>query len=1124
MGNLSKYIALTAFALPLTSLAQTVIGFEDNKQFKSIGVYDSWAHSPFRTGELKGNVQIVDNDQLNAPDAESGVTPNATTKLLAFQRSRFASNRYGARIDLNNPIQLTPKKQFVHVMIYKEKAGRVMLIGLGKRPERAGQKETEQFCVLSNKTITPGKWQDAVFTINGAEGVEVNSLVVVPDCESTHNLQADFAAYIDEIEVSASAASRIVYGIYPINVSKTTQQTRTDRYTSSIALSSPSGGNQNIEVNQLTTKRLYTESFQKGFCVKAGETVSPSVNYTPGTWMHSYIYIDKGNDGRFDIEVADDGTLPETSDLVSYSYYDGKNSLGASANAGSAIQPPSFTVPSSLKPGFYRMRYKVDWDCTDAGGNDTPGNLIASNGGAIVDTRLNVHADSVTIYRATGANGGGLNGDILKADGSDFTTEEIPFGKPYAIKAEPAPGFVLSHVVLRHGYDLEGDSLVNETPQYEDVVIPAYLFKNGVYTIPGEYIDGSVRLIPYFSSRNSSYVTDDDYGTHFDKATTTVTRTDRRLTTLKFVAMKGGTTSVGLGTSGTNLVYRNMLHKEVSVEPGDEVKTTVTYRGKSMQAYLYIDFNQDGQFEVALNPDGTPTAASELVAFNYYNGRNSAGEEITKEVTDVAINTVPAFKISDLLPAGVYRARLKVDFNNVDPAGQWKAGGENNIDANGGNVVDFLLNVHNSTHTLTVNTTNGSIHGSGTAGLPAEVKPFTQLAVRAVPVADGYKAAGLVVRHGHNLNGPQYIRGNRQWSEYVRTSYSNYTIPKDSVDGDVVLTANFEPTASARYELVFSDEFNSADGTQPDETKWRRCSREHPTWKRFMSTTEEEHVLTGYIKDGKFVARCVPNPYKQADPVDMISGGIESSGKFAVRYGKIEARILTGGHTGNFPAFWMMPQDNSLGWPYAGEIDIWEQINSENVSYHTIHSRWANTTADGKLCQGQGGNPQKSGSVKNVTTGNYHTFTLEWTEKLLTWYVDGVRAFSYARSSNENDLSLGQWPFDKPFYLILNQSVGNGSWAANCDTNHEYETRFDWVRVYQTKDQIATGIAPVPEESLLKVSVAPGQVMVSAAKALHVSIYDLYGRCVSAEKVSGNKAYALKHGIYFVNDIKVLVP
>lgn len=1124
MRNLQKYIALTAFALPMAQQAQTVIGFEDESQFKSIGVYDSWAHSPFRTGALKGNVQIVDNDQLNAPDAETGVVPNGTAKLLAFQRSRFAGNLFGARIDLKEPIKLTPKKQFVHVMIHKEKAGRVMLIGLGKRPERVGQKETEQFTVLSSKTITPGKWQDAVFAINGAEGAEVNALVVVPDCESTHNLAADFAAYIDEIEVNSSGASRIVYGIYPINFPKNTKQSRSDRYTSSIGFSCASSGKQTIAVNQKTTQKLYTEVFSEGFCVKPGESVTPTVNYTPGTWMHSYVYLDKGNDGRFDVEIVDDGTLPEASDLVSYSYYEGKNSLGASANAGSAVQPPSFTIPADMKPGFYRLRYKVDWNSTDAGGNDTPGNLIAANGGVIVDTRLNVHNDMVTIYRATAANGGGLNGDILKADGTDFTTEEIPFGKPYTIKAQPAPGFVLSHVVLRHGYGLDGDSLLNDTPQYEDVIIPAYLFKDGAYTIPAEYVDGTVRLIPYFSSRTSSFVTDDDYGTHFDKATATVTRTDRRLTALKFIAKKGGTSTLGLGSSGDNFVYRDMTKKEVSVLPGDEVKTTITYRGKSMQAYLYIDFNQDGQFDAALDANGQPTPSSELIAYNYFNGRNSDGKEITADPADVAINTMPAFRIPEMLPTGNYRARLKVDFNNIDPAGQWAKGGENNIDDNGGNVVDFLLNVHNDSHKLDVNTVNGSVHGTAASGLPPRVKPFTALAVRAVPVAEGYKTKGMVIRHGHNLNGPQYIRGNRQWSEYTRTAISNYSIPKDSVNGDVEINVTYEPTSSATYELVFADEFNTADGTQPNDAYWTRCTRQSPTWKRFLSKNKQEHELTGYIEDGKFVARCVPNPFKATDNVDMISGGIQTYGKFSVRYGKIEARLLTNGHTGNFPAFWMMPQDNSAGWPYGGEIDIWEQINNENVSYHTIHSRWANGTSDGSLCQGQGNNPKKGGTKSNVTTGNYHTFTLEWNEKLLTWYVDGIKAFSYAKSSKQSDLDLGQWPFDKAFHIIINQSVGNGSWAANCDTGHVYETLFDWVRVYQTKDQMSTGIVTVPEESLLKVNVTKGQINVSASKPMMVSVYDLYGRCLSSEKVSGDKAYKMNHGIYFVNNTKVLVP
>ena len=45
-----------------------------------------------------------------------------------------------------------------------------------------------------------------------------------------------------------------------------------------------------------------------------------------------------------------------------------------------------------------------------------------------------------------------------------------------------------------------------------------------------------------------------------------------------------------------------------------------------------------------------------------------------------------------------------------------------------------------------------------------------------------------------------------------------------------------------------------------------------------------------------------------------------------------------------------------------------------------------------------------------------------------------------------------QWPFDKSdFYLILNQSVGDGSWAKPVDTTHTYQMEIDWIRVYQKR-------------------------------------------------------------------------
>lgn len=1111
------YLGLASLLAALPAQAQTSIGFESETGYKRIGVYDNWPQSPFRTGALAGNVQVLDN-HLNAPDETfNGKAPNATAKILGLQRSRFGSNTFGARIDLNEPFTLSPTTRYVHVLINKPREGRVMLIGLGKRTDRTGQSaETEQFWVLSSKKVTPDKWCDAVFPVKGAEGVEIHSLVVVPDCESPHDLTGDFAAYIDQIELDDSSAERIVYGDYPINYDADSKLDRTDRYTNTVTLNSPSGGAQTLTVGQKTSKLLYTQLLSKSLSAKAGETVKATAGFNTG-WMHTYIYVDTGQDGRFSNTLNDDGTPAAGSDLVAYSCYNKKNSKGETANPGTAIAPPAFTLPADLKEGFYRIRFKVDWNNIDPAGSTDSGNPIVGNGGAIIDTRLNVHGDEVTISRV-----GGLNGDLTDGNGNDLTTVKAPFGKPFTIMAKPAPDFELSHIRVRHGHRLDGDSLIHGTPQYVDEIYPAYTFKKGQLTLPAEVIDGDVILEPYFINPGvKPSPTGEDYPLNFP-ADLPAKRTDRQLASFTLKATKGGTTAVSIPQAQRTSVYADIRSRQVSVVPGDEIATTVNYTGSGMHAYLYVDLNQDGQFSGALNANGTPTISGELVSYTYYNGLNSLGQKIAD--SDTKLQSLPAFTIPAVLPEGVYRARLKIDLDNIDPAGQYAQGGtQNQIDDNGGAIVDFLINVHKEKHKLTVHTVNGSVTGTGTTGLPPTVTPFSALGIAPKPFARGFKAQNITIRHGHNLDGEQYVHGNRQWSEYKRAYAASITIPKDSVDGDVVITADFQPDGTQQYELVFSDEFDGANGSMPDAKKWTRCDRQHPTWKRFLSINDAEHKLTGYIEDGEFVARCLPNPFKETDNVDMISGGIQTSGKFSFQYGKIEARLMTNPHTGNFPAFWLMPQSPAEGWPYCGEIDIWEQIDSQDISHHTIHSKWANSKADGPECQGQSNNPAKT-KTNTTPVGNYHVFGLERTDKMMTWYVDGKKVFSYAKSTNQNALSLGQWPFDQYFYIILNQSVGNGSWAAPADISHTYETRFDWVRVYKKTDA-STGIAAVEDDDRsFDVMVSPSQIRIAAPTRVAVSITDVSGRRVFAQQVRGNVSVRVQKGIYVVNGEKLIVP
>ena len=108
--------------LAIASHAQTndvSVSFETN-DYKNIGVYDTWEHSPFRsqqgaTPQLAGNVNVVDNIDT-AYDEVLKTKPDSTLKVLGFQRSRFGSNTFGARIDLNKTFELTTTTKYVHVM------------------------------------------------------------------------------------------------------------------------------------------------------------------------------------------------------------------------------------------------------------------------------------------------------------------------------------------------------------------------------------------------------------------------------------------------------------------------------------------------------------------------------------------------------------------------------------------------------------------------------------------------------------------------------------------------------------------------------------------------------------------------------------------------------------------------------------------------------------------------------------------------------------------------------------------------------------------------------------------------------------------------------------------------
>ena len=510
--KLNRYISfIAAIAMPLAAMAQTITFDTQDAEYKSIGVYDTWEESPFRTGKMTGRTAVV-NNHLNQVDDLLGEAANATGKMLAVQRSRFGSNTFGVRIDLNEPFELTTTTKYVHALMHKPVAGRALLVGLGKRNDRESQpKDVEQFWELASIDLVADKWQDAVFAIKGAGNISIYSLVFVIDCESPHNLAEDFVAYIDEIVVDNSPVQRIVYTDYATNFEKNAQHSHGSRWIKEIAFNGSADGNQKVVLNTESNKQMYYDKTENVmFTAKAGENITPTLTMS-GNWMNGYVYLDRGNDGRFHARLNENLEIEEGSDVMAFSFYNGssdgelagKNSAGqtVSGNNRNTLNPPAFTIPADLANGIYRMRYKIDWNSIDPGGNTDANNTIGANGGAIVDVRLNIHGETTTISAHQ------RNCELLSAEtGEGLGGTIVPFGEEYKIKVVPSNGFAYRGVTVVHGYNIvidanqdyaiTSDQYIHGTKQYSIDYIPADLFDdNDEYTIPAEYIDGEVHVI-----------------------------------------------------------------------------------------------------------------------------------------------------------------------------------------------------------------------------------------------------------------------------------------------------------------------------------------------------------------------------------------------------------------------------------------------------------------------------------------------------------------------------------------------------------------------------------------------------------------------------------------------------
>jgi|GEM_PF-840411 len=238
-------------------------------------------------------------------------------------------------------------------------------------------------------------------------------------------------------------------------------------------------------------------------------------------------------------------------------------------------------------------------------------------------------------------------------------------------------------------------------------------------------------------------------------------------------------------------------------------------------------------------------------------------------------------------------------------------------------------------------------------------------------------------------------------------------------------------TSTPGYELIWADEFNSSGDF--DVTKWSYSPRGTSGTSKYFTSSPNYASL-----DGNNLVVRMDNAVIAGDPVPYHSGGVRSMGKFSMTYGKVEVRAKLKEGQGSFPAIWMMPEPATqyAGSPGGGEIDIMEHISNENIVYQTIHNSVV-TNANGASSASH-----QASYVKN----DYNIYAIEWSPTSIKFFVNNSLQYTYNKTAGAD---WHQWPFDVPFYMILNQSGGVGWPGPITDSNLPFTMHVDYVRVYK---------------------------------------------------------------------------
>lgn len=247
--------------------------------------------------------------------------------------------------------------------------------------------------------------------------------------------------------------------------------------------------------------------------------------------------------------------------------------------------------------------------------------------------------------------------------------------------------------------------------------------------------------------------------------------------------------------------------------------------------------------------------------------------------------------------------------------------------------------------------------------------------------------------------------------------------------------------------LTWADDFEGPVGSPPDSASWgsvvNGAGGGNQQLEYYVPEATELDGNSNLVIAANRNGGTYPAWY---GPSQFTSGKLWTQGRVAFRYGYLEVRAAfpCAGQPGAWPAIWMLGVNFlDVGWPACGEIDIMESFgkNADPKQLSAaVHCPGGNASQLYELPAGD-----------DATA--FHTYSLDWRPGSLSFSIDGNQYLTVTKKQ------LGPtWPFQQPFFLILNLAIGGTMGGSVPSTAvFPYRMQVDYARLYGGEVYQASG-------------------------------------------------------------------